>query len=546
MIPLATAIASRPEVLVSVLKPLLMLALFSAWGVAAGHLDKDAAFFYFRRHMWSGIHIASALLALFLICMVPLFTVGALLAALVLSMDIAAYVIARNKKVSADQRWTWDYRTVLQKYEHAKQEKINQKAPVKLLGKGEQVMDVPSGTDLQSQAFKIFTETMEFAVPRKAQKVEFTVSKETAELRVWLDGVEYPQQAPEPKLALEVINFLKEQAGMDVTEVRRKQVGKIFVQVDGHGRQQLVVTSIGTTRSISLTFEINADKRSDVPFEFMGYTPDQRDAVNGLINTPGRVVLVSVPPMNGGTTLLYSMVKKHDAYTSTIMIYERTAAVEVDGAKHVKYPENGTNEQINAVLASLLRSEPTVMVLPNGVLDQAMARSILNDASTVRFYVPIAAKDTFSALQAWQAACGDAKLSSDAVAGALSGQLLRRLCHTCRVPYQPDAEAMRKINLTLPQDGVLYKASGKVQSRGEEQVCPDCLGVGYKGRISTYEVLVLDDTARQHLAAGRHDELRVHLRKAKMKTLQEAALVHVASGITDVREVTRVLNSSAI
>lgn len=543
--PLSAAIAPHPEILVSVFKPLLAMAVFAAWAAAAGHVDKDAEFFYFHRRMWGGIHMGAVALALFLLCLVPLFAVGFLLALLVLGMDIGAYVFLRNKRVMPEQRWTWDYRSVLKKYENIKQEKIKEKASVKLMGKDEQVMDIPAGSELQIRAFKVFTETMEFAVPRNAQKVEFTVSKEAAELRVWLDGVEYPQQAPEPKLALEVINFLKVQSGMDVNEVRRKQTGKMFVQVEGHGRQQLQVTSIGTTRSISLTFEINVEKRSEVPFDFLGYTPDQRDAVLGLIGAPGRVVLVSVPPLNGGTTVLYSLVKKHDAYTNTIMVYERSSGVEVEGGKHVKYPETGTNEQINGVFSSLLRSEPNVMVLPNGVLDPAMARSILSEAPTVRFYVPVPAKDTFAALQAWQAACGDAKSSAEAVAGAISGQLLRRLCHTCRVSYQPDPEAMRKINLILPQDGVLYKASGKVQNRGNEQACPDCLGVGYKGRIGAYEVLALDDAGRSLLAAGRHDELRVYLRKSKMKTLQEAALAHVAAGITDVREVTRVLNASA-
>ncbi len=545
MLPLAADIYAQSEFLVSLAKPLIALAVFTGWAVAAGHLDKDAEFFFYKRRLWSGVHVGAACLALLLLGVVPFFAAGLLLAMLILAGDLGMYVVLRNQKVQPHERWTLDYRSYLKKYERSKQEKVQQKAVVKLLGKDETFLDLPTGSDSQAQAFKVFTETMEFAVPRNAQKVEFTVSKETAELRVWLDGVEYPQQAPEPKLALEVINFLKGKAGMDVNEVRRKQTGKIFVEIEGHGRHQLQVTSIGTTRSISLTFEINAAKRGDVPFDFLGYTPEQKEAVLNLIATRGRVVLIAVPPQQGGSAVLYSMIKKHDAYTSTLMVYERTPQVEVDGAKHVKYPENGTNEQINAQFSAMLRSEPEVMALPNGVLDPAMARTILGEAETVRFYVPISAKDTFTALQAWQTACGDTRASAHAVAGAISARLVRRLCHSCRVAYQPDADAMRKINLTLPQDGMLYKASGKVIKGGNEQSCPDCLGVGYKGRIGAYEVLVLDDTSRAFLAAGRHEELRVHMRKNKMKTLQEAALAHVAAGVTDVREVTRVLNAAA-
>lgn len=544
MIPLVADIQAQSDFLVSVYKPVFAFALFAGWAAVAGHLDKDAEFFYYKRRLWSGVHMGAAALALLLLGVVPIFFLGLFLAFLVLAGSAAMYVILRNQVVQAKERWTLDPKSFLRKYEKGKQEKVQQKALVKLLNRDEGFMDLPTGSDLQAKAFQIFTETMEFAVPRNAQRVEFTVSKETADLRVWLDGVEYPQQAPEPKLALEVIGFLKEKSGMDVSETRRKQTGKLFVQVEGYGRHQLQVTSIGTTRSLSLTFEINPDKRSEIAFDFMGYSPDQKAALDALAQARARVVLIAVPPMQGGSAVLNGLIKKHDAYTRTIMIYERTQQIELDGAKHVRYPDNGTNEQINQEFARLLRAEPDVLVLPNGVLDPAMARAIVGEAENIRFYIPIAAKDTFSALQAWQSACGDAKQSAQAVAGVISARLVRRLCHTCRVSYQPDADALRKINLTLPQDGVLYKASGKVMVRDHEKSCPDCLGIGYKGRVGSYEVLALDDASRALLAGGRHDELRVHLRKAKMKTLQEAALVHVAAGITDVREVTRVLNAT--
>jgi len=545
MTPLAEAIHAQSAVLVSVLKPLVALAVFTGWGAVVGLLDKDADYFYVQRRMWSAIHIAAGILAVLLLGAVPIFAVSLILALLVLAGDIAGYVLVRNTKVPKEARWTWDYRSVLHKYEKRQQEKAVAKAPVKLLGKDEAFLEIPMGEDPQAKAFQIFTETMEFAVPRNAQKVEFTVSKEASDLRVWLDGVEYKQVAPEPKLALEVINFLKARSGMDVAEVRRKQTGKLFVQIEGYGRHQLLVSSIGTTRSISLNFEIDADKRKDVPFEFMGYTEAQKADVGKLWNAQGRVVLIATPSGHGGTTTLYSLAKKHDAYTTTVMFYERQTTLEMEGAKHVKYPENGSNEQIDTAFAALLRSEPSVMVLPNGILDAAMATNILAESEAIRFYIPIPAKDTLSALQAWQSSCGDPKAAANAMGGVVSERLLRRLCHTCRVSYQPDREAMRKLNLSLPADGVLYKASGKVVAREKELACPDCLGVGYKGRIGAFEVLVLDNAARAMLAGGRLEELRVHLRKSGMKTLQESALAHVASGVTDVSEVTRVLNAAA-
>lgn len=540
LLPLAAT--PEPLFLVSWIKPILLLALFAGWGRVVSRLDEDAAYFFLKRRLWGAIHMGTGAFALLIALGIPLFWVSAPLALLIMAGEVGAYVLVRNKMVSEKDRWTFDPASFMKTYEKRREAAVQAKAPVKLIGKDDKPLDIPVGDHPQAHAFQFFTETLEFAVPRSAQKVEFTVAKESAGLKVWLDGVEYPQKAPEPKLALEVINFLKQQTGMDVNEVRRKQTGKLWVQVEGYGRHLLEMTSIGTTRSISLTFELDPDRRGEIPFDFMGFSAEQKAEMKTLVNGLNRVVLVSTPPQQGSSTLLYGMVRMHDAYTNTLMVYERAKQVDIDGAKHVQYPEGG-NEQINSTFRALLRAEPNVLILPGGVLDPAMARAILEDAENIRFYVPIPAKDTFAAVQAWQAACGDPKRSAQALAGVVSARLVRRLCHTCRVPYQPDAEALRKMNLNPEKIGTLYKASGKVLARNAEEMCPDCLGVGYKGRVAAYEVMVLDDTARQMLADNRMDELRAHLRKHKMKTLQDSALHHVGEGITDVREVTRVLSA---
>ena len=69
-------------------------------------------------------------------------------------------------------------------------------------------------------------------MPRESERIDFTVSKESATLRVWLDGVQYGQPGPEPRVALQLIKYLKENSGMNAEEHRRKQVGRMFVEVE--------------------------------------------------------------------------------------------------------------------------------------------------------------------------------------------------------------------------------------------------------------------------------------------------------------------------
>jgi len=151
------------------------------------------------------------------------------------------------------------------------------------------------------------------------------------------------------------------------------------------------------------------------------------------------------------------------------------------------------------------------------------------------------AKDTTSALKLWIKVVADQKMAAKSLAAIISQRMVRRLCHTCRAPYLPDAAALKKLNVPKSSVGQLYKASGKVIVKETEEPCPDCHGLGYRGRIGVYEVMMIDQEARNYIASGEGEKLRAHLRQHRMVYLQEAALAKVVEGISDIKEVTRVM-----
>ena len=129
----------------------------------------------------------------------------------------------------------------------------------------------------------------------------------------------------------------------------------------------------------------------------------------------------------------------------------------------------------------------------------------------------------------------------DALHAIISQRLVRTLCPTCRVAYKPDPEALRKMNLPSDKVSQLYKQTGQVIVRDKPQTCTDCHGIGYRGRVGVFEVMMMDDMARGLIRAGKLDQLRAHLRKNKMLWLQEAALHRAVEGITSISEITRAL-----
>ena len=174
--------------------------------------------------------------------------------------------------------------------------------------------------------------------------------------------------------------------------------------------------------------------------------------------------------------------------------------------------------------------------------DPAVATVIVRAAPEVRFYAGVHEGDTFAVLRRWLEMAGNMKAAVEVLNAVISQRLIRKLCNTCKVPYDADPDVLRKLNLSADRVHQLYKHSGQVRFKDRKETCPNCLGIGYRGRVGIFEVMVFDDEARRHLMTGQLHHLRSHLRKRRMLWLQEAALANAVDGVTSIREITRTLS----
>jgi len=542
MIDLLASIKAEPVYLMSIAKPLVMLALLVGWAWLVGQLDKDAGFYFARQKDWALGHIGAGILGFGLLLIIPIFWIGLPVALIILGGEIFGYITYRNKKVDESKRWSAvDIWNMIQgKRVQKKNTQAKERAKIKLLDKSEALLDVPHGTDPRTPAFELFESMLMFAIPRGADLLSMTLDAEKAKFNARVDGIRYSQEAPEPQLCMQLIEYLKEHAGMDTADKRRKQKGTMWVEVEGSGKHTLQLTTSGSTRALSLAIEIDPDGRLDIPINFLGFLPAQKKTIDKLLEMPNKTIIFASPPRCGTTTSLYSFLQKHDPYTSSVMTYEKQIAFDVEGVNHNTHPEGASPDQIVSNFASLLRSDPDVMMVTH-VINSDMAQMIAKASEDTRFYLPLPAKDSLTALKLWIKAVGDKRLAAESIAAIISQRLVRRLCHTCRAPYIADDAALKKLNVPADKVDQLFKASGKVMVKDRSEPCPDCHGLCFKGRIAAYEVLVIDQHAQNYIASGEGERLAAHMRKSRMLFLEEAGLAKVVEGISDIKEVTRVM-----
>ena len=160
----------------------------------------------------------------------------------------------------------------------------------------------------------------------------------------------------------------------------------------------------------------------------------------------------------------------------------------------------------------------------------------------------LVANDASEAIETFIKLAGDRQNVATTLLAATGQRLMRPLCTACREAYRPNPEFLRKANLQAAQVDVLHREpkTRPVNKKGEPVVCPICRNEGYVGRTALYEVVVLDDRARQELVAGRSvAEIRTMLRKQGQEFLQEEGLHKVVDGVTSVSELLRVLKSAS-
>jgi len=222
---------------------------------------------------------------------------------------------------------------------------------------------------------------------------------------------------------------------------------------------------------------------------------------------------------------------------------ETNPQAEVEGVTATKYDPRANDATFTKVLISVIRKDPDVF-MASQIPDAAAADALARYAEEHRVYVGIQAHDTMAALEQWLAMVPDRKLAVHSLRCIIAQRLVRMLCPTCKVEYQPDENTLRKLNLPAGRNLQSFKANieGILDEKGQRVACPECNNVGYSGRTGIFEVFLLNDEIRKRiLDGGSLKDVQAMARKNNMTLLIEHGIRKFATGITSINEVLRVL-----
>jgi len=119
-------------------------------------------------------------------------------------------------------------------------------------------------------------------------------------------------------------------------------------------------------------------------------------------------------------------------------------------------------------------------------------------------------------------------LLASALLGATAQCLVRRLCPACKEAGAPDETEL----CWLSGAGVTSAPAQVWRAKG----CKECRNLGYRGCLTVYEVLVMDQELRDMLARGADLREIETVAAAKLRPMVQTAAPYVLSGETTVQE----------
>jgi len=342
------------------------------------------------------------------------------------------------------------------------------------------------------------------------------------------------------------ISRLKVMAGLDISERRRAQDGRITFRDFAPLDIELRVVTIPTRDSLEDIVMRLLTAREPIPVRKLGLSDRDLARIHELIRKPYGLMLAAGPTGSGKTTTLHSLISVINEPGTKIWTAENPIEITQPGLRQVQ-----VNARIGwdfaTVMRAFLRADPDVIMV--GEMRDKETAGIGVEASLTGHLV-------FSTLHTNSAADTVMRLLdmgidpfsfSDSLLGVLAQRLARRLCMNCRVqhPALPvEIEALAEeycYDTDLKADEVLAdwrKRHGTQTYTYEAKGCSACRKTGYRGRIGLFEVLVVDPQIR-HMMLHRASatDIRRAAMKEGMRTLKQDGIEKCLTGETDLHEV---------
>ncbi|WP_457617864.1 GspE/PulE family protein [Lutibacter sp.] len=358
----------------------------------------------------------------------------------------------------------------------------------------------------------------------ESSDIHFEIFEKTSKVRYRIDGKLIEKYVITLSEYPIIVNRIKIMAGMDISEKRLPQDGRISIDTNTL-EFDIRVSSLPTLHGEKIVLRLLSKDSNAIQLESLGFTEKELAIYREGIKNPHGIVLISGPTGSGKTTTLYATLKELHNDATNILTIEDPIEYTLEGINQVQLKESIGLDFVST-LKTFLRQDPDIIMVGE-IRDVATANMAIRAALTGHLVL-----STIHTNSAWATISRliDMGIPPFLIASTLNisiaQRLVRKLCPHCKKEVQVTKEALPKgvdIPSTLKNH---FTAVG----------CENCYYTGYSGRKAIYEIIPMT----KYLAGQIKQEvldIDLYLKKEKVSTLKSNALLLVEQGETSIEEV---------
>ncbi len=384
-------------------------------------------------------------------------------------------------------------------------------------------------TDADNPVVKYVHQMILEAFRLRASDIHVEPGKTDVKVRYRIDGVMHLMPLPPKRAQAAIISRLKIMAGMDISEKRVPQDGRIKMTL-GNKVIDLRVSTLPAVFGESVVMRILDKSGLMLGLGQLGFSPEMQNAWERIIQHATGVVLVTGPTGSGKTTTLYASLHTLNQPDVKIITLEDPVEYQITGINQVQI-----NHEIGwdfaRALRAIFRQDPDI-VMVGEIRDLETAEIAIKAALTGHLvFSTLHTNDTATAFTRLIDIGVKPFLVASGIRAVLAQRLVRTICTVCKEPYVPPEFEIRRLGFPVDLSKIeLYHGAG----------CDNCNQTGYQGRLGVYELLQTTDRIREMVMRGESaTAIRREARLSGMSTMREDAWRKATMGITTVEEVNK-------
>lgn len=380
-----------------------------------------------------------------------------------------------------------------------------------------------------SPVVKLVNNIIEGGVRQRASDIHIEPFEYNVRIRYRIDGVLREIISYDRALYAAIIARLKVISGMDISEKRKPQDGRITITVDRR-EYDIRVSNLPTVFGEKVVMRLASKEGFKRDKKDLGLSPADLVKFDNILRNPHGIILVTGPTGSGKSTTLYTALSELASDEVNIITVEDPVEANVDNVNQVQVNVKADLTFASA-LRSILRQDPDIIMIGE-IRDGETAEIAVKASITGHLVVSTLHTNSTAASISRLIDMGiEPYLLGDSLVGIIAQRLVRRLCPECKESYEADEEEKRVLKVPQNEPLKLYKACG----------CEACGNTGYYGRIGVYEIMPISRKIKNLIASGANaDDITAQAVTEGMNTLRMSASNYVKQGLTSFSEMMKI------